>query len=307
MIIYIVILSLDEDHNLRSILRTLLPLFAIIGVFLVIGAVLISSGILPEENARNFNALTDISMQSDLRVIREPTIEENVYAYAINDVAVQAFAIAMTDPRVNEILENSQNLKATVTIAAIQPTLFAHRDTGELLHSSSGQLLITANWQTVEESLYSEPRTFEQIAGSKIDSYQQIWNVLVDLDEQRVTDVLQVADRTATGTVKPNVVGAANNMFMPNAIIVETGSIIRWTNPSNLQHNVVGILNQTGSEGSNNTAKEKSVITLDSGFIYPNKSWQYRFEKEGIFSYLCTIHSEEGMRGVIIVAPPRAS
>jgi ABC-type Fe3+-siderophore transport system permease subunit len=37
--------------------RALIPLFAIIGAFIVIGAVLIGSGVLPEERAREFRLL----------------------------------------------------------------------------------------------------------------------------------------------------------------------------------------------------------------------------------------------------------
>jgi hypothetical protein len=42
--------GITSEKNLRA----LLPLFVIIGIFLVIGAVLIGSGILPEERAREF-------------------------------------------------------------------------------------------------------------------------------------------------------------------------------------------------------------------------------------------------------------
>jgi plastocyanin len=49
------------------------------------------------------------------------------------------------------------------------------------------------------------------------------------------------------------------------------------------------------------TANWQKAIAIDSGFIDPNASWQYRFDKEAIFNYLCTIHSEEGMRGRIII------
>jgi plastocyanin len=43
------------------------------------------------------------------------------------------------------------------------------------------------------------------------------------------------------------------NMFMPNAIVVDAGSTVRWTNPSNLPHNVVGILNQTTAQDAVNS------------------------------------------------------
>ena len=113
------------------------------------------------------------------------------------------------------------------------------------------------------------------------------------------------------------------NIFVPKAVLIGAGSEIRWSNPSNLPHNVVGMFNQTtaldasntagmisenSTAGNNNNTNLETVgaITIDSGFIEPNVSWQYRFDKEGVFNYLCTIHAEEGMRGTVIVirSPP---
>ncbi len=53
----------------------------------MIGAVLIGSGILPEERAREFRPLTDISIATDMKVIKEPTLQDNTFVYAINDIA----------------------------------------------------------------------------------------------------------------------------------------------------------------------------------------------------------------------------
>jgi hypothetical protein len=72
----------------------------------VIGAVLIGSGILPEERAREFLSLTDISIATDLKVIKEPTLEDNTFIYAVNDVAQRGIDIAQSDPRVKQILMN---------------------------------------------------------------------------------------------------------------------------------------------------------------------------------------------------------
>ena len=60
-------------------LRAFLPLIVITGAFLVIGAVLIGSGILPEERAREFRSLTDISIATGMKVIKEPTLEDNTF------------------------------------------------------------------------------------------------------------------------------------------------------------------------------------------------------------------------------------
>ena len=141
---------------------------------------------------------------------------------------------------------------------------------------------------------------------------------MVDVNKGQVSQVPQQADRVITDTTRSNVIRADVNMFVPKAVLIGAGSEIRWSNPSNLPHNVVGTFNQTtaidasntagmisgNSTGDNNTAPETAgVMTIDSGFIEPNASWQYRFDKEGIFNYLCTIHAEEGMRGTVIVTP----
>lgn len=254
-----------------------------------------------------------------MKVLQEPTLQENVFVYAVNDVAQRGIDIAQSDARVKQILDESKAKEAAVTIAAVQPTVMIDRQSGELLHSSAGQVIITANWQMVNEALYSEPKAFDKIANEKIESHQQIWNILVDVDKRQVTQILQQADRAINDTTKPNLVRADVNMFVPNAVIIyDAGSIVRWSNPSNLPHNVVGVFNQTiasntanttgiipenSTENSSNTNAETSAVAIDSGFIQPNQSWQYRFDKEGIFNYLCTIHSEEGMRGILIVEP----
>lgn len=285
----------------------------------MIGAVLISSGVLPEERAREFNPLTDVTIQSDMKVLQEPTLQENVFVYAVNDVAQRGIEIAESDTRVKQILDESKAKEAAVTIAAVQPTVMIDRQSGELLHSSAGQVIITANWQMVNGALYSEPKAFDKIANEKIESHQQIWNILVDVDKRQVTQILQQADRAINDTTKPNLVRADVNMFVPNAVIIyDAGSVVRWSNPSNLPHNVVGVFNQTiasnaanttdiipenSTENSSNTNAGTSAVAIDSGFIQPNQSWQYRFDKEGIFNYLCTIHSEEGMRGILIIKP----
>lgn len=293
----------------------MLPLFVITGAFLVIGAILISSGILPEERAQEFRSLTDVSIASGMKVIKEPTLDDNTFIYAVNDVAQRGIDIAQRDARVKQILDESKAKKATVTIAAVQPTVMTDRQTGELLHSSAGQVIITANWQLVDGALYSEPKNPTEIANKEIESHQQIWNILVNVDKGQVMQVAQQADRVITDTARSNIIRADVNMFVPKTVLISAGSEIRWSNPSNLPHNVVGGFNQTApkdasyavntisqnSSGNHTVLETAGVIAIDSGFIEPNASWQYRFDKEGVFNYLCTIHAEEGMRGTVIV------
>lgn len=74
----------------------------------MIGAILIGSGILPEERAQEFRSLTDVSIASDMKVIKEPTLEDNTFIYAVNDVAQHGIDIAQGDARVKQILDESK-------------------------------------------------------------------------------------------------------------------------------------------------------------------------------------------------------
>lgn len=297
----------------------------------MIGAVLIGSGILPEERAQYFRSLEDVTIASDMRVIKEPTLGDNTFIYATNDIAQRGIDIAQSDPRVRQILDDAKARKATVTIAAVQPTVMVDRNTGESTYSSAGQVVITSNWQTIGGATYPEPQSFAAVADQSLESHQQIWHVIVDVDSSQVRQVNQQANRVLSDTINPEVVRTEVNMFMPNAIVVNAGSTVRWVNPSNLPHNVVGIFNQTtahdavnstglisdnstNSTTNNNNAQpspqsssSSSVTAIDSGFIQQGQSWQYGFNEPGVFNYLCTIHAEEGMRGTLIIAPPNSS
>ena len=299
----------------------------------MIGAVLITSGVLPEERAQHFRSLTDITIATDMKVIKEPTLGDNTFIYAINDVAQRGIDIAQGDQRVRQILDDAQAKQATVTIAAVQPAVMIDRQSGESHYSSAGQVVITSNWQTIGGAAYPEPQNFAAVADRNLESHQQIWHVLVDVDNGQVTQINQQANRIISDTINPEIVRTEVNMFMPNAIVVDAGSIVRWINPSNLPHNVVGIFNQTTAHdavnstgliinnstnniNNNNTnangtqsspSSSSGVTAIDSGFIQQGQSWQYNFNEAGVFNYLCTIHAEEGMRGTLIITATPAS
>lgn len=318
---------------MRINIRSLLPFFVIIGAFLVIGAVLITSGVLPEERAQHFRSLTDITIATDMKVIKEPTLGDNTFIYAINDIAQRGIIIAQGDQRVRQILNDAQAKQATVTIAAVQPAVMIDRQSGESHYSSAGQVVITSNWQTIGGAAYPEPQNFAAVADRNLESHQQIWHVLVDVDNGQVTQINQQANRIISDTINPEIVRTEVNMFMPNAIVVDAGSNVRWINPSNLPHNVVGIFNQTTAQdavnstrliidsstnniNNNNTnandtqsspSSSSGVTAIDSDFIQQGQSWQYNFNEAGVFNYLCTIHAEEGMRGTLIITATPAS
>ena len=83
------------------------------GFYLVIAAmvsvmsILILTDSLPEKEAARFNTLTDVSIATNYKVIKEPTLEDNTFVYAINEVAEKAIPIAEKDPRIQEIVDSA--------------------------------------------------------------------------------------------------------------------------------------------------------------------------------------------------------
>lgn len=268
--------------------RDLLLLAVVVSAFLVVGGILISSRLLPEEQAKDFHPLAagNMTLSSELKIIREPTPDDNTFIYAVNDAAEEALHIAQSDTRVQQIIAETKG--KAVTIAAVQPTLLITSD-GKSIHSSGGQVIITANWQLIEGRPYSNAASFESLNDKQGQSHQQIWNVIVDMDKRQVIGISE-SERMMEETLQQNLVYAGMNMFMPDTVRVDAGTTVKWFNDSNVPHNVVGTYKtDSGSKA------------IDSGFVGKGRSWQYSFDEEGVFEYRCTIHSEEGMKGTLIV------
>jgi plastocyanin len=265
--------------------------YLIVAVMVAVPSILIVTDSMPEKAAAHFNALTDMTMDTNYTVIQEPSPTDNTFIYALNEVAAKSIAIAEKDPRISEIIESASEGKA-VTIAAVQPTVLEYRNNGQLAHSGSGMLIITVNWETINGQLYSQIGGYQDLQGKTSESHQQVWNVMVDLDEQRVTDIVENGERVLTKKLEMNRIYSGMNMFMPGSVKLEAGSSLQWINTSNLPHNIVGIYKTSlGQE-----------TRVDSGFINNGESWRYTFNEEGVFEYHCTTHTEHGMKGKVIIS-----
>jgi plastocyanin len=265
--------------------------YLIVAVMVAVPSILIVTDSMPEKAAAHFNALTDMTMDTNYTVIQEPSPTDNTFIYALNEVAAKSIAIAEKDPRVSEIIESGSEGKA-VTIAAVQPTVLEYRNNGQLAHSGSGMLIITVNWETINGQLYSQIGGYQDLQGKISESRQQVWNVMVDLEEQRVTDIVENGERVLTKKLEMNRIYSGMNMFMPGSVKLEAGSSLQWINTSNLPHNIVGIYKTSlGQE-----------TRVDSGFINNGESWRYTFNEEGVFEYHCTTHTEHGMKGKVIIS-----
>ena len=266
-------------------------LLLVVSAFVIGGALLMMSGLLPEEHADEFRSLADgnMTLQSEIIQISSPSEFDDLHVYAINEVAVKAVMIAQNNSQVKAILE--QNAGSSITVAGVQPTLLIDAS-GRQLHSSAGQVIITANRAQVEGVTLTMPIDLRSSAGKKVDVTQQIWSVLVDLDKSDVTGITKDAQRRIQTNIETNLISMEMNVFLPHSAKVPSGSSVRWVNDSNIPHNVVGTYSNSDSP---------EITRVDSGFFGAGRAFQYVFDGAGVFEYSCTIHSEEGMKGVLVI------
>jgi len=282
---------MNSSDRKNSKVKDILPLIIIVSITLTIGGILFAAKLTPEQTITSFNPMTETSLKNDLRVIKTPTSGDNAFIYAINQVAERGLRIAQNDTTVKQIIGEQKG--RALTIAAVQPAVLQDKN-GKVSYSSVGQIIITSNWQYVDGKFYSNPANFNALGNKTGESHQQIWNVFVDLDKRIVSGITEEPERVMKETLEPNFIFTGMNMFMPDTVKVKPGSVLTWFNNSNLPHNIVGIYKRNAS-GS-------QQIPVDSGIIQPNESWRYNFNDNGVFEYLCTIHSTDGMKGTIIVS-----
>jgi plastocyanin len=282
---------MNSSDRKNSKVKDILPLIIIVSITLTIGGILFAAKLTPEQTITSFNPMTETSLKNDLRVIKTPTSGDNAFIYAINQVAERGLRIAQNDTTVKQIIGEQKG--RALTIAAVQPAVLQDKN-GKVSYSSVGQIIITSNWQYVDGKFYSNPANFNALGNKTGESHQHIWNVFVDLDKRIVSGITEEPERVMKETLEPNFIFTGMNMFMPDTVKVKPGSVLTWFNNSNLPHNIVGIYKRNAS-GS-------QQIPVDSGIIQPNESWRYNFNDNGVFEYLCTIHSTDGMKGTIIVS-----
>jgi plastocyanin len=90
-------------------------------------------------------------------------------------------------------------------------------------------------------------------------------------------------------------VDAPDNFFRPEAIEVEAGTEVVWTNTGRNDHNVI-------------LSDSKEVLVETKDFA-PTDVGSFRFTEVGTFGYYCSIHGtpDVGMIGVVEVVPPKES
>jgi halocyanin-like protein len=98
----------------------------------------------------------------------------------------------------------------------------------------------------------------------------------------------QTADATGSDEVEVTVGAQGNNgpnAFGPSAILVDSGTTVRWVWSGNGQHNVVA-----------EDESFESELVGEEGFEYTQT-----FESSGVTKYYCVPHRALGMKGVVVV------
>ena len=101
--------------------KELFPLIAIISIILIIGGILMVTNLLPEQLAQRYNPLSEVSIKTDYRVIKTPSLQDNTFIYAINSVAEKALRMAQNDTRVKQIINEQKDKAVTISCNTTYP------------------------------------------------------------------------------------------------------------------------------------------------------------------------------------------
>lgn len=101
-------------------------------------------------------------------------------------------------------------------------------------------------------------------------------------------------DTVTNSTTGGNTAGTANQVlmqntaFVPASLTVPAGTTVTWTNKDSFEHTV--------TSGTPNAPDGK----FDSGTIASGKTFSFKFDTKGTYSYYCKVHPEV-MVGTIVV------
>jgi plastocyanin len=100
---------------------------------------------------------------------------------------------------------------------------------------------------------------------------------------------LVVALVPATAGAVTRTVDMGANAFEPQGITISRGDTVRWVNRSPLEHDV----SATAPSGYFSSGKTGGMAT--------DETYTFAFRSAGIFSYVCRVHQDWGMRGTVTV------
>lgn len=81
--------------------------------------------------------------------------------------------------------------------------------------------------------------------------------------------------------------------FIPNPTNIRIDDTVEWINDDNTIHTVNSVeVSDNDPNINSNYSKNISVPSslFDSNMLFPGDKFEYTFEREGVYSYICTIH-----------------
>jgi plastocyanin len=87
---------------------------------------------------------------------------------------------------------------------------------------------------------------------------------------------------------------SAGNSYNPNLIEIKVGDTVTWINSDSSPHTVTSSSSSSSSSSSNDS-------NFDSGVLRTGEAFSFTFDKEGQYSYFCTLHPS--MVGTVVVFP----
>ena len=97
----------------------------------------------------------------------------------------------------------------------------------------------------------------------------------------------------------PLTVGMSGLGFVPAKIVVKVGQKVTWKDSSDVIHNVVDDAGKaTNIADVHIPAGGKP---FDSGMLQPGQTFARVFTTPGVYHYVCTLHENNGMKGVVVV------
>lgn len=105
------------------------------------------------------------------------------------------------------------------------------------------------------------------------------------------------AGEKQTGPAVP--VHMSETGFTTPKIFIHAGQAIVWNNSSQAIHNVIADSGKAMVSGD--VQLPSGAAPFGSGYITPGQSYSHVFTKPGIYKYVCTLHENNGMKGIIVV------
>lgn len=87
--------------------------------------------------------------------------------------------------------------------------------------------------------------------------------------------------------------------FIPKDVTVKVGDTVEWKNTAKTPHTAT--FDATNATNKSEVSLPSGVKPFDSGFMFPGKTFDYKFTVPGTYKYVCLPHEPDGMVGEVIV------